>query len=167
MSGDGTRKAYTLSWGTELELGIKKLDLTDDQRIEIIMGYLRDKAPQSCHDSSNRKEQTRRCLSCLDNDTSLNAVALYILWFSELPKTTQQLILMEKIRGAQLLLKKKRYSNEKLYFLPYKTEVTEVTEALGDVTVCKYAMMNCFDSEYAHGVPASLPLIMQQFPNMA
>ncbi len=27
MSGDGTRKAYTLSWGTKLELGIKKSDL--------------------------------------------------------------------------------------------------------------------------------------------
>jgi hypothetical protein len=77
----------------------------------------------------------------LDNDTSLNAVAFYILWFSELQKPTQQLILMEKIRGAQLLLKKKRYSNETLFFLPYKTEVTEVTEALGDVMVCKYAMI--------------------------
>ena len=83
MSGDNTRKAYALSCGTELELGTKKLDLTDEQRIEIIMGYLRDKARQSCHDTNKCKEQTCHCLSCLDgNDTSLNAVALYILWFS-------------------------------------------------------------------------------------
>jgi hypothetical protein len=142
MSDDSTRKAYARSWGTELELGTKKSHMTDDQRIEIIMGYLRGKARQSCHDTNNRKEQTCHCLSCLDgNDTSLNAVALYIFWFSELQKTTQQLIIMEKIRGAQLLIKNKRHSNDKLYFLPYKTELTEVTEALGDLIVCQYAIM--------------------------
>jgi hypothetical protein len=98
MSGDATRKAPTLSWATEVELGIKKLALDDERQIEIIMGYLRDKAPLACYDTKNHKEQTCHCLSWLENNkTSLNAVALYILWFSQLPKHTQQLILMEKI----------------------------------------------------------------------
>jgi hypothetical protein len=140
MSGDGgTRKAYTLSWGTELKLGIKS-DLNDDERIEMIMEYLEDKAPQSCFDASNRKMQTCHCLSSLEDEDNRNAVALYILWFSELEKQTQQLLLMEKIRSTQLVLNTKRYSNQKLFFLPYKTELVEVAEALGNVVVCKYAM---------------------------
>jgi hypothetical protein len=52
---------------------------------------------------------------------------------------------MEKIRATKLILcddYKKRYtSNLKLYLLPYKTELTEVTEALGDITICKFAMV--------------------------
>jgi hypothetical protein len=141
MSEEATRKAYTRSWGTELKLGIKS-DLNDDERIETIMEYLQDKAPQSCFDAGNRKVQTCHCLSCLDgeDDSNRNAVALYILWFSELEKQTQQLLLMEKIRSTQLVLNRKRYSNQKLFFLPYKTELVEVTEALGNVLVCKYAM---------------------------
>jgi hypothetical protein len=92
MSEEATRKAYTRSWGTKLKLGIKS-DLNDDERIETIMEYLQDKAPQSCFDAGNRKVQTCHCLSCLDgeDDSNRNAVALYILWFSELEKQTQQL----------------------------------------------------------------------------
>jgi hypothetical protein len=47
---------------------------------------------------------------------------------------------MEKIRSTQLVLDRKRYSNQKLYFLPYKTKLVEVTEELSSVLVCKYAM---------------------------
>jgi hypothetical protein len=140
-----TRKAYSPTWGKELELGIKSSELNDDQRIEIIMEYLRDKSHRSCFDPGNRKEQSCNCLSCLDSESSQNAVALYILWFSELEKQTQQLLLMEKIRATKLILGndyKKRYTGDlKLYLLPYKTELTEVTEALGDITICKFAMM--------------------------
>jgi hypothetical protein len=98
----------------ELELEIKKPALDDEWQIEIIMGYPRDKAPLACYDTNNCKEQTCCCLSCLEyNETSLNAVALYILWLSWLPKHTQQLILMKKIQGSQLLLNNKtRIGNE-------------------------------------------------------
>ncbi len=142
MSGDAAREAPTLSWATKLELGIKEFALDHEQRIDIRMGYLQGKAPLACYDTNNCKEQTWHCLSCLENnETSLNAVALYILWFSRLHKHTQQLILMEKIRGAQLLLNNKtRICNKKGFFLPYRAEVTEVTKAFGLVTVCKYAM---------------------------
>jgi hypothetical protein len=41
MSGDGTpRKAYSLSWGTELKLNMKNSDLNDDERVKKIMAYL-------------------------------------------------------------------------------------------------------------------------------
>jgi hypothetical protein len=83
------RKAYSPSWGKELQLGMKSSDLNDDQRIEIIMDYIREKSRVSCFDPGNRKEQSCNCLSCLDDESSLNAVALYILWFSELEKQTQ------------------------------------------------------------------------------
>jgi hypothetical protein len=141
MAGDGPpRKAYTLSWRNELKLGVKS-GLTDDQRIDIIMEYLEDKATCSCYNLNNRKAESCHCLSCLDNEDSRNAVALYILWFTQLDKLMQQLLIMEKIRSTQLVLKKKRYSNQKLFFLPFKTELVEVTEALGDVTICQHAMM--------------------------
>jgi hypothetical protein len=87
MSGDAARKAPTLSWATKLELGIKKFALDHEQRIDIRMGYLQDKAPLACYDTNNCKEQTCHCLSSLENnETSLNAVALYILWFLRLHK---------------------------------------------------------------------------------
>jgi hypothetical protein len=130
MSGDGTRKAYTLSWGTELKLGITS-DLNDDDRIDMIMEYLEDKASQSCFDASNRKMQTCHCLSSLEDEDVRNAVALYILWFSELGKQTQQLLLMEKIRSAQLVLEKKRYSNQKLFFFPTKQSLWKSQTPLG------------------------------------
>jgi hypothetical protein len=110
---------------------------------EIIIGYLWDKAPLACYlTHSNGKEQTCHCFCSLENnETSLNAVALYILWFSWLHKHMQQLILIEKIQGAQLLLNNKtRIGNKKGLFLLYRTEVTEVTKAMELVVACKYAM---------------------------
>jgi hypothetical protein len=122
---------------------MKNSDLNDDERVKKIMEYLQDKAPQACFNASNCKMQTCHCLSCLDNqddNCNRNAIALYILWFSELDKQTQQLLLMEKIRSTQLVLDRKRNDNQKLFFLPYKTELVEVAEELGNVLVCKYAM---------------------------
>ena len=96
MYDDRTRKAKILSWATELKLGTKS-EMTDDERIERIMEYLQDKAPRSCYDPNNCKEQTCHCLSTVEDVNYRNAVALYILWFSALEKQTQQLLLMEKI----------------------------------------------------------------------
>jgi hypothetical protein len=140
MSDVRTRKAKTLSWATELKLGTK-LEMTDDKRIERIMEYLQDKAPRSCFDQNNCKEQTCHCLSKVKDGNYRNAVALHILWFSALKRKTQQLLIMEKIRARQLVPKNKRYGTASLYYLPYKTELMEVTEALGNVTICKYALM--------------------------
>jgi hypothetical protein len=65
MPCNGTRKAYTLSWGTELELGINKSNLTDDQQIESIMPYLQDKAPQSCYGTSYQSQGANMSLPFL------------------------------------------------------------------------------------------------------
>jgi hypothetical protein len=100
----------TPSWKAILELGRdeKKSKLQDDDRVESIMDYLLDKATKSCFDSSKNQEAKCNCLSLLDDKSSRNSVALWTLWFAKLEKETQQMLLMEKIRGTKLVLSDKR-----------------------------------------------------------
>jgi hypothetical protein len=130
-----------MSWSAQLQLGIKSPDINDVQRVDLIMDYLLQTAPNFCFDADRNRFQSCSCLSCLNVESSRNAVALYILWFSDLEKQTQQLIIMEKIRGTKLVLKPKQHGNQPLYFLPYKTELTEVANELQDFKLCKFAMM--------------------------
>jgi hypothetical protein len=61
-----------------------------------------------------------------------------------LEKETQQLILMEKIRATKLVLDeedRQRNPNLPLYFMPFTTELPEVSQVLGEKKICKYAMM--------------------------
>ena len=85
-----------LGWKAVLELGRHetKSELEDDDRIETVMEYLMEKAPKSCYDGSNKNEHQCKCLSCLDNHSSRNSVALWTLWFAWLDKETQQLLLI-------------------------------------------------------------------------
>jgi hypothetical protein len=130
-----------LGWKALLELGRqeKASAMNDDDRVEIIMGYLMEKAPKCCYDGSNKSELQCTCLSCLVDDSSRNAVALWTLWFARLEKETQQLILIEKIRATKLC----QVVGEELpnYCLPFTTELPKVAEALGEVKICKFAMM--------------------------
>ena len=108
------------------------------------MQYLLEKAPKPCFDTKKRKELKCTCLSCLDDHSLRNAVALWTLRFARLEKETQQMILMEKIRATNLLL---AVSPElvgpelPLYFIPFTTELPEVADGLREVKICKYAMM--------------------------
>jgi hypothetical protein len=134
-----------MNWPTHLQTGTKDAGINDGQRIEIIMDYLQQRAPQPCFNPDLNKSLTCSCLSCLDDDESLrNAVALYILWFAALEKETQQMLVMEKIRGTKLLVEKRGEKPQPVYFIPYKTELTEIAKELGNVKICKYALMALF-----------------------
>jgi hypothetical protein len=92
-------------WKAMLELGRqeKKSKLEDDDRVDSIMEYLLEKAPKSCLNAAKTKELTCKCLSCLDDKSLRNSVALWTLWFAGLEKETQQMLLMEKIRATKLV----------------------------------------------------------------
>jgi hypothetical protein len=133
-------------WKVKLELGRmeKKSKLEDDDRVDTIMGYLLEKAPKSCYDANRRKDLQCHCLSLLSDHSLRNSVALWTLWFARLSKETQQLLLMEKIRATKLVLgENNRQTNRflPLFFIPFTTELPEVAEVLGDVKICKCAMM--------------------------
>jgi hypothetical protein len=54
------------------------------------------------------------------------------------------MLLMEKIHATKLVLgvdKRQNNQNVPLYFIPFLTESPEVAEVLGNVKVCKHAMM--------------------------
>jgi hypothetical protein len=87
-----------------------------------------------------------------DNESFRNAVALYILWFSTLQKQTQQILITEKIRGTKLLVEKRGEQPQPVYFLSYKTELMKITKELGNVKICKYALMALFQK--VCGTPA-------------
>jgi hypothetical protein len=81
----------------------KKSLLSDDDRLSKISEYLDDESNKEfCYQVAGGKRGPLECncLSCLkgeDSDSKMT-VAQYILWFAELPKQTQQLLVMEKIR---------------------------------------------------------------------
>jgi hypothetical protein len=133
-------------WKVKLELGRheEKSKLEDDDRVDTIMEYLQEKAPKSCYDANRRKEIQCSCLSLLDDHSLRNSVALWTLWFARLSKETQQLLLMEKIRATRLVLGENNRQKNRflpLFFIPFTTELPEVAEVLGDVKICKCAMM--------------------------
>jgi hypothetical protein len=79
------------------------------------------------------------CLSCLKGEDSDNklAVAQYILWFAELPKQTQQLLVMEKIRAADSAQRKKQS-----FFLPFKDPGNVITgQEMGQTMICLSAFL--------------------------
>jgi hypothetical protein len=115
------------------------LELDNDDQIETVMGYLREKAQKSCYDSSNKNEVQCKCLSCLDDHSSNYFVALKPLWFAQLEKETQQLLLIEKIHATKLC--HVVVKELPMYCLPFTTELQEVAEVLGEVKICKFAMM--------------------------
>jgi hypothetical protein len=131
-------------WKVNLELGRheEKSKLVDDDRVDTIMEYLLEKAPKSCYDANNKKELKCNCLSLLEDHSLRNSVALWTLWFARLAKETQQMIIIEKIRATKLVAGQ-RQKNQflQLYFIPFTTELPDVAEKLGDVRICKCAMM--------------------------
>jgi hypothetical protein len=137
-------KGYALSWPTELRMGIKD-GMDDDRRIDVIMEYLRERAGQFCFNPWHNQWQSCSCLSSLDDDESYrNAVALYILWFATLEKQTQQVIIMEKIRGSKLVEEKRGVPPQLVFFLPYKTKLMGIAKELGNMKICKYALCALF-----------------------
>jgi hypothetical protein len=71
-------------WKAVLELGRqeKKSKPEDDDRVDTIMDYLLDKASKSCYHAAKPKESKCKCLSCLDDESLRNYVALWTLWFA-------------------------------------------------------------------------------------
>ena len=59
MVGARQRKGYSMSWPTQLQMGTKN-GINDDQRIDIIMDYLQDRAPRLCFNADSNYS-LRRC----------------------------------------------------------------------------------------------------------
>ena len=91
-------------WKAVLELGQqeKKSKLEDDERVDTIMDYLLEKAPKSWFNAAKTKELKCKYLSCLDDESLRNYVALWTLWFARFEKEMQQLLPIEKIRATKL-----------------------------------------------------------------
>jgi hypothetical protein len=65
----------------------------------------------------------------LDDESLRNSVALWALWFAQLKKEMEQMLLMEKIRATKLVLgddMRQNDQNAPLYFIPFLTELPEV-----------------------------------------
>jgi hypothetical protein len=71
-------------WKAVLELcqQEKKSKIEDDDRVDTIMDYLLEKVPTSCFHAAKTKELNCKCLSCLDDESLRNSVALWNLWFA-------------------------------------------------------------------------------------
>ncbi len=114
------------------------------------------------------KGATVQCLSCLDDDSLRNSVAIYTLWFAQMEKETQQLI-TEKICATKRVVvgddSRQRNPNLPLYFLPFTTELPAVVMVLGSVKVCKHAMMALLRHGRRHGTLARNPSTMGRFPS--
>jgi hypothetical protein len=85
-----------------------------------------------------------KCLSCLNDESLRNSVALWTVWSAWLEKEMQQMLLMEKIQATKLALgdnMRQNNQNAPLYFIPFLTELPEVAEVLCNVKVCKHAIM--------------------------
>jgi hypothetical protein len=67
--------------------------------------------------------------SYTDDHSLRNSVALWTLWFAQLEKETQQMLLMEKIREIKLVLVVV-VDESPLYLLPFPTELLELAEVL-------------------------------------
>jgi hypothetical protein len=133
-------------WKGVLELGRfeSTSELEDDERVEMIMEYLTEMAPKFCYDINKKKDRECKCLSCLDDYSLRNSVALWTLGFARLDKPTQQMLVMEKIRATNLVLaddNRRVAVNQPLYFIPFTTELPEVAEVMVKVKVCRTAMM--------------------------
>jgi hypothetical protein len=72
------------SMAGKLELGRQesRFELEDDDRANIIMQYLLAKASKSCFDTKKKKELKCTCLSCLDDHSLRNSIALWTLQFA-------------------------------------------------------------------------------------
>jgi hypothetical protein len=130
------RSAYKQNWSTVLQTCKKSL-LSDDDRLSKISEYLDDESNKElCYQVSGGKRGPLECncLSCLkgeDYDSKM-AVAQYFLWFAELPKQTQQLLVMEKIRAADSAQRNKRS-----FFLPFKDPGNVITgQEMGQTMIC-------------------------------
>jgi hypothetical protein len=77
MSGQGWKAVLELELGWEEN----KSKLNDDDRVERIIDYLLEKPP-SLALMQQKKEQNWKCLSCLDNESLKNYVALWTLGFA-------------------------------------------------------------------------------------
>jgi hypothetical protein len=113
------RSSYKQNWSTVLQTRKKSL-LSDDDRLSKILAYLDEEwNKEICHQVAGGKRGPLECncLSCLrgDDSGSKMAVAQYILWFAKLPKQTQQLLFMEKIRAADSAQRFKQS-----FFIPFK-----------------------------------------------
>jgi hypothetical protein len=72
-------------------------------------------------------------------------IRLVDVWFAQLEKEMQQMLLMEKICATKLVLgddmRQNNHNAPLYYFIPFLTELPEAAEVLGNVKVCRYAMM--------------------------
>jgi hypothetical protein len=131
--------SYKQNWSTLLETRKKSL-LSDDDRLSEYLEEQSNKEICSQVAGGKRGPLECNCLSCLRGDaseSSRTAVGQFILWFAKLPKATQQLLVMEKIRAADSVHRKK-----KMFLIPFKDPDDIVAaQEMGQTMICVSAFL--------------------------
>jgi hypothetical protein len=139
-----TKKAKAKCWDNLLELRMKNSERTDADRIDIIVAFLQvESENDNCVHHKGGNKLKCNCLSLLQNEKEKKeAVAKYILWFSNQPKTTGQALIMSQIRSAETIKGFKKATDVQNNFgLPFLTDNILVSSELCKIDICQSALM--------------------------